>query len=383
MDHRLVAQWGIVHAWVEQNSAIACTGKLNGVDSCCNWLIVCRCSTSYYRSEVPGQSRALTQSIQRLGNNVAVHAHVVFVPSRCGQNMVKKSTPKQTATGLGMEEDVAFVQQLLQGNPQYARALDVDDAPASSPPSFQRRLQRARARASRSRASGSNNGSNAQQQPPNHRCVSWWCRAHSHHTAPRLLRQVINDRTSHCTLCNCTVGSGGAGWQQHCQGQNHTRRLLGQKHFDTNSLVMSTFEMQAPARKQQPTQIHTKLAPHLPALQAVLSAASKTLAHYAAVGNPAEFNRLRTQFFGGVGGASTLQEQALQVSIMIRCSIAALLAYNELVNLVHQRRCPNRYSSCSTAQHPPTTRPVRSCNPTRAASCLAIQPTGCSPWPLW
>lgn len=75
-----------------------------------------------------------------------------------------------------MEQDVAFVQQLLQGNPQYAHALDVDDADMPNPPGLQRRLQRGQRAQMRARqASTTARVENAQRESQNdaHRC-GWY-----------------------------------------------------------------------------------------------------------------------------------------------------------------------------------------------------------------
>lgn len=79
-----------------------------------------------------------------------------------------------------MDNDVEFVQQLLEGNPQYRHALEqVNDTP-SSPPGLQRRLQRmqrSRTQANayktppKSIASCSNSQPAPQQQNDPHRCA--------------------------------------------------------------------------------------------------------------------------------------------------------------------------------------------------------------------
>lgn len=87
---------------------------------------------------------------------------------------------------------------------------------------------------------------------------------------------------------------------QHVHGTKHSRRLLGQQHFDTNCLVVSTFESQTPLLKPGMQLVMPELKKYMPALEATVAAAGKALANYAAVGNPAEFAALLDRYFSGV-----------------------------------------------------------------------------------
>ncbi len=164
--------------------------------------------------------------------------------------------------------DALFVQELLQGNPEYGQVLQVQarnhvDVDANAqPPGLQQRLQRQRRR-----------GAQQQQQQQQSQKKG----------DPQAKAPPVR-----CELCQCHVAGGEQAWRQHSLGTKHIRATL---HLHEQTVLAHARIASPPPSIPSTAGVH----PTAPALHAAIAGIQRTMMHYASMGNGEEYNYLINQ----------------------------------------------------------------------------------------